>query len=168
MEIERKWILKRVPTEFHLVKNSKVEQLYISINPEVRLRYNSGSKEPFRITVKGEGTLSREEIETEISEDFYNQIKNFVGKSPITKDYSIFNCGGYPLAVSVVDNGAFIYAEVEFESEEQARNFQLPIDDAVEVTDDPNYKMKIIGCEVAENNFKARTAIKNQLEIDIK
>lgn len=142
MEIERKWILQRVPTEFRLVRNSQIEQFYLSTNPEVRLRHNSASNEPFRITVKGEGTLSREEIETKVSENFYNQVKKFVDKPPIKKDYSIFNCGGYPLAVSVVDDGVFIYAEVEFESEEQARNFQLPIDDAIEVTENPEYKMK--------------------------
>lgn len=142
MEIERKWILQKVPTEFRLVRNTQMEQFYVSTNPEVRLRHNPASNEPFRITVKGEGTLSREEIETKVSENFYNKLKDFVGKPPITKDYSIFNCGGYPLAVSVVDNGAFIYAEIEFESEEQARNYQLPIDDAVEVTEDSSYKMK--------------------------
>ena len=142
MEIERKWILQKVPTEFRLVRNTQMEQFYVSTNPEVRLRHNPASNEPFRITVKGEGTLSREEIETKVSENFYNKLKDFVGKPPITKDYSIFNCGGYPLAVSVVDNGVFIYAEVEFESEEQARNYQLPIGDAVEVTDNPEYKMK--------------------------
>lgn len=142
MEIERKWILQRVPTEFRLVRNSQVEQFYVSTSPEVRLRYNPASSEPFRITVKGEGTLSREEIETEVSEDFYNQLKDFVNKSPIKKDYSIFNCSGYPLAVSIVDNGAFIYAEIEFETEEQAHDYQLPIDDAVEVTEKSEYKMK--------------------------
>lgn len=142
MEIERKWILQRVPTEFRLARNSQVEQFYVSTSPEVRLRHNPASNEPFRITIKGEGTLAREEIETKISENFYNQVKEFVNKPPIKKDYSIFNCGGYPLAVSVVDDGAFIYAEVEFESEEQARGFQLPIDDAVEVTENTDYKMK--------------------------
>ena len=133
---------KRVPTEFRLVRNAQVEQFYVSTSPEVRLRHNPASNEPFRITIKGEGTLAREEIETKISENFYNQVKEFVNKPPIKKDYSIFNCGGYPLAVSVVDDGAFIYAEVEFESEEQARDFQLPIDDAVEVTENTDYKMK--------------------------
>lgn len=142
MEIERKWILQRVPTKFQLVRNAQVEQFYVSTSPEVRLRHNPASNEPFRITIKGEGTLLREEIETKVSENFYNQVKEFVGKPPIKKDYSIFNCGGYPLAVSVVDDGAFIYAEVEFESEEQARDFQLPIDDAIEVTENADYKMK--------------------------
>lgn len=142
MEIERNWILQRIPTEFRLVKNTQMEQFYVSTSPEVRLRHNPASNEPFRITIKGEGALSREEIETKISENFYNQVKEFVNNTPIKKDYSIFNCGGYPLAVSVVDDGAFIYAEVEFESEEQARDFQLPIDDAIEVTENTDYKMK--------------------------
>lgn len=78
MEIERKWILQRVPTEFRLVRNSQVEQFYVSTSPEVRLRHNPASNEPFRITIKGEGTLAREEIETKISENFYNQVKEFV------------------------------------------------------------------------------------------
>lgn len=138
MEIERKWILNRVPTEFKQIVHTQTEQFYISTNPEVRLRYDPTSPYPFRLTIKGEGTLTREEIQEEVSEDFFNE----VGKSPIKKDYYFFNCGGYPLEVSIVDDGAFIYAEIEFETEEQARNYQLPIGDAVEVTDNPEYKMK--------------------------
>lgn len=138
MEIERKWILNRVPTEFKQIVHTQTEQFYISTNPEVRLRYDPTSPYPFRLTIKGEGTLIREEIQ----EDFFNEVKKFVGKSPIKKDYYFFNCGGYPLEVSIVDDGAFIYAEIEFETEEQARNYQLPIGDAVEVTDNPEYKMK--------------------------
>lgn len=142
MEIERKWILNRVPTEFKQIVHTQTEQLYLSTSPEVRLRHNPASPYPFRLTIKGEGTLTREEIQEEVSEDFFNEVKKFVGKPSIKKDYYIFNCGGYPLEVSIVDDGAFIYAEIEFETEEQARNYQLPIDDAVEVTDNPEYKMK--------------------------
>ena len=142
MEIERKWILNRVPTEFKQIVHTQTEQLYLSTSPEVHLRYDPTSPYPFRLTIKGEGTLTREEIQEEVSEDFFNEVKKFVGKSPIKKDYYFFNRGGYPLEVSIVDDGAFIYAEIEFETEEQARNYQLPIGDAVEVTDNPEYKMK--------------------------
>lgn len=142
MEIERKWLLKKIPTKYKEVKHSWIEQFYVSIEPEVRLRKNLNSNVPYRITVKGNGTLSREEFESPISQEFYNKVKAFIGMPPIQKDYYVFNCEGYPLCVSTVDNGAFIYAEIEFESEEQARNYILPIDDAIEVTDNPEYKMK--------------------------
>lgn len=96
MEIERKWILNRVPTEFKQIVHTQTEQLYLSTSPEVRLRHNPASPYPFRLTIKGEGTLTREEIQEEVSEDFFNEVKKFVGKPPIKKDYYIFNCGGYP------------------------------------------------------------------------
>lgn len=142
MEIERKWILNRVPTEFRLISHTQIEQFYLSTSPEVRLGHNPASRFPFYLTIKGEGILTREEIQEEVSEDFFNKAKELVGKPSIKKDYYFFNCGGYPLEVSIVDDGAFIYAEIGFETEEQARNYQLPIDDAVEVTDNPEYKMK--------------------------
>lgn len=63
MEIERKIILTSLPDEVP-VHHSTVEQIYISLNPEVRLRKNLDSDVPFRLTVKGDGTLCREEIET--------------------------------------------------------------------------------------------------------
>lgn len=40
MEIERKWILNRVPTEFKQIVHTQTEQLYLSTSPEVRLRHN--------------------------------------------------------------------------------------------------------------------------------
>lgn len=92
MEIERKWILNRVPTEFKQIVHTQTEQLYLSTSPEVRLRHNPASPYPFRLTIKGEGTLTREEIQEEVSEDFFNEVKKFVGKPPIKKDYYIFNC----------------------------------------------------------------------------
>ena len=59
MEIERKWILQRVPTEFRLARNAQVEQFYVSTSPEVRLRHNPASNEPFRITIKGRDSIKR-------------------------------------------------------------------------------------------------------------
>lgn len=76
MEIERKWILNRVPTEFKQIVHTQTEQLYLSTSPEVRLRHNPASPYPFRLTIKGEGTLTREEIQEEVSEDFFNEVKS--------------------------------------------------------------------------------------------
>lgn len=85
MEIERKWILNRVPTEFKQIVHTQTEQLYLSTSPEVRLRHNPASPYPFRLTIKGEGTLTREEIQEEVSEDFFNEVKKFVGSLLLRK-----------------------------------------------------------------------------------
>lgn len=142
MEIERKWLLKELPKEFKELSHLQIEQIYISTDPEIRLRKNINAIKPYKLTVKGEGLLSREEIETHVTQAFYEEIERFIGKPAIKKDFYIYNCEGYKLEVSIVDGGKFIYAEVEFDSEEQANNYVLPILDAVEVTENPEYKMK--------------------------
>ena len=149
MEIERKFLIKEklpiIPTEhFH------TKQAYISVNPEVRIREKFGVDEwskcgdPYKITVKGDGTLAREEIETPIDEKFYNKILKFIGYNPISKDYYIYYYNSYIIEVSDVDFGAFTYAEVEFDSIEEANNFVWPWPEILisEETENPEFKMK--------------------------
>lgn len=149
MEIERKWLLKRVPATPADAKYF-VEQFYLSLDPEVRLRRavpngDYPSKAPYRIAIKGNGTLSREEIQCEVSEDFYNRARDFVNLQTIEKHYLEYNVNGSEVGVAVVlTNPGFIYAEVEFETEEEAMAYQFPWPDIVEkeITDDLSYKMK--------------------------
>lgn len=87
MEIERKFLLKKLP-DIEPVKHIEVYQGYISIKPEVRIRSyevldgeNQGHK-AYILTIKGDGNLSREEIETYISKEFFMQVAQFIGKPP--------------------------------------------------------------------------------------
>ena len=149
MEIERKIILTSLPDEVP-VHRSTVEQIYISLNPEVRLRKNLDSDVQFRLTVKGDGTLCREEIETPVTEEFYNEMVRFIGKPPIIKDYYIYHLNGHKVEVSIVDNGTFIYSEVEFDSVEEAEAFVWPFE-GYDATEDPQYKMKNYWKRTREN-----------------
>lgn len=149
MEIERKIILTSLPDGVP-IHHSVVEQIYISLNPEVRLRKNLNSDVPFHLTVKGDGTLCREEIETPITEEFYNEMVRFVGKPPIIKDYYIYHLNGHKVEVSIVDDGAFIYSEVEFDSVEEAEKFVWPFD-GYDATEDPQFKMKNYWKRTREN-----------------
>lgn len=150
MEIERKFLLKSLP-DIPCDAMVETEGVYISITPEVRVRrthHLEGEKKGqtnFKITVKGDGDLSREEMETAVSEEFYNEVVRFIGKRPIRKDYRRYNYEGHTLECSVVDAGTeheFIYGEVEFETEEEAKAFVWPFEGAVDVTYDRRYKMK--------------------------
>lgn len=150
MEIERKFLLPSLPPlepSVHIM----VYQIYISTNPEVRVsrqHFLSGEKKglnKYKLTVKGCGDLVREEFETAVSEEFFNEITRFVGKPPICKDYRKYYCGGHVLECSVVDPGTeheFMYGEVEFSTEEAAIIYEWPFDGATDVTFDPTYKMK--------------------------
>lgn len=155
-EIERKWLLRSLPFE---EEESKywIEQFYISTDPEVRLRRcmpngNYENRIPYRLTIKGEGSLSRIEIQTAVDEDFYNQALDYVNLDPIQKHFISYKDKktGHKVEVGVVledvnkGRTPFTYAEVEFDSEEEAFAYQFPWPEIVikEVTNDPEWKMK--------------------------
>lgn len=142
-EIERKWILKRIPEGFPLIVDAICEQSYLSISPEVRLRKRAetGNAPLFFLDVKSSGTMERNEITIPISEkEVHSYALLLEGKPVIKKKWHLFDVGnGQTLEVTIVDPGTeteFIYVEVEFRTRREAENFVLPIPDAIEVTDD--------------------------------
>ena len=146
MEIERKWLLAAVPTQ-SADEHATIEQFYVNMNPEVRLRAyttNCGNYIPFRMAIKGNGTIAREEIQTPVTEEFYRDTLRFIGLPAIKKDFFVYHVDGYEIGASIVDDGAFIYAEVEFETIEEAMAYQFPWPELVidEVTYNDDYKMK--------------------------
>lgn len=150
MEIERKFLLEKFPP-IPTYEEHEVTQGYISIDPEVRIRKTVTLTGQFKghvdckLTVKGDGLGEREEIETPVSEEIFEQLKNFIGKPMIQKIYRRYHFGDKVLECSAVDpslSSAFIYAEIEFKSKQEAQAFQWPFQDGVEVTYDQDFKMK--------------------------
>ena len=167
MEIERKWLfdMRKVP-----VDQSKTlthyKQLYLSIDPEVRVRSKvvenllTGEKyhETYMLCVKGEGDLTRTEIQTPIERNEFIRLieeNDILLASAIKKKYYTIPVGEYKLTVGTVDKGTpeeFSYGEIEFNSEEEALAFNPPEWFGKEVTNDKSYKMK---------NYWKRTRIDN-------
>jgi CYTH domain-containing protein len=147
IEIERKWILKEVPSHLKLLSTGTVEQTYLSVDVDVRIRkLESEFSTSCFMDVKGKGGLVREEVTKKISLSEYDRIRKIVEKNPITKEYYRFDIGlNNVLEVSVVDPGtekSFIYAEIEFDNQKMAEKYNLPIPGAIDVTCDPEFKMK--------------------------
>lgn len=150
MEIERKFLLKELPN-INPEKHIEIYQGYVSTKPEVRIRSyevlageNKGHKD-YMLTIKGDGNLSREEIEAYISQDFFEKVSQFIEKPLIHKDYRKYIVDNNVLECSVVDPGTpteFCYGEVEFNTEEEANKFEWPFEGAVDVTYNKSYKMK--------------------------
>lgn len=150
MEIERKFLLTKLP---NLLPKQEIDiyQGYISTEPEVRIRSyevldgeNKGHKD-YLLTIKGNGDLAREEIETYVSEEFFNQAAAFIQHPLIHKRYFKYEYGCHVLECSIVDEGmssGFTYGEVEFMSEEAAESYEWPFDGAWDVTRNQKYKMK--------------------------
>ena len=157
MEIERKWLfdMEKVPVD-QSETITHYKQLYLSIDPEVRVRSKvvenliTGEKshETYMLCVKGEGDLTRTEIQTRLNKNEFNRLleENEVYITmAINKNYYTIPIGEYELTVGTVDKGTkseFSYGEIEFDSEEEALAFNPPEWFGKEVTNDKSYKMK--------------------------
>ena len=128
MEIERKWMVRGWPQGLPLLETYRMDQGYISVRPTVRIRRAAlqGGRTALVLCFKGAGTLSREEIETEIDADLFARLEHLIGKPLIKKERRSYRLpDGLTLEVNCVDKGlptAFWYAEVEYKTEAQARD----------------------------------------------
>lgn len=126
MEIERKWMVAGWPVGLEQTSVYSMDQGYISVRPTVRIRREAlqGGPTALVLCFKGEGGLSREEIETEIDAALFARLEHLIGRPLIHKERRGYRLpGGLTLEVNCVDPDlptAFWYAEVEFETEAQA------------------------------------------------
>ena len=78
MEIERKWWVQGWPCGLQECERYQMDQGYISVRPTVRIRREALAGGPTALVLcfKGAGTLSREEIEAELTPEA------FTGRAP--------------------------------------------------------------------------------------
>ena len=108
MEIERKWMVTGWPEGLPMAAQLEMEQGYVAVRPTVRIRRESvvGGETHLVLCFKGEGTLSREEIETDIAPELYEKLKKLIGKPMILKTQRRYALpGGLTLEVNLVDEG---------------------------------------------------------------
>lgn len=160
-EIERKFIMKGFPEEvisvkefsemsMELLSEVEIDQAYLGVEPEVRIhtaRTANGKETEYRMTIKSDGTLVRDEIMMDITPQFYESAVKMLPREPIHKIYRKYLFDLYILEVCRVNPGTndeFFYAEIEFETELDAWTFLAPEWMGVDVTEDERYKMKNI------------------------
>ena len=146
MEIERKFKLDTFPEHLPLLHASQVEQGYLSTTPCVRIRSKKTEDAvDYKLCIKGQGTLVREEVEFSLDDDSFTRLKSLVHGEMIRKDYRIYQLpDGRKLECSLVDGGtenAFLYAEVEFPTVEEANAFVPPAFLGEDVTEVPGSSM---------------------------
>lgn len=144
MEIERRWKIAGFPENLPLLRQVHMRQGYIATAPVVRIR-TDGAR--CVLCFKGKGTLAREEIETDIDAETFRRLEAFIGKPLVSKDYRVYALpDGRRLEVSLVDEDLptrFFYAEVEFDTVEQAQAYVPPADIGLqeEMTEDRGFSM---------------------------
>lgn len=138
MEIERKYLVERLPEGWESFPHSRIEQAYLSTDPVIRVRR---SGERYTLTCKGSGLLSREEFELSLTEEAFRRLLRKAEGYRIVKDRYQVPCGEYEIELDIFAPpfAPLRLAEVEFPTEEAAAAFQAPDWFGPEVTYDPAY-----------------------------
>lgn len=139
MEIEKKFLLREMPSleqyPFHCI-----EQAYLCTEPVVRVRRED---DHYYMTYKGQGMMAREEYNLPLTKESYEHlVKKADGNVIRKRRYLIpLRQDGLTAEVDVFEEPfeKLILAEVEFSSEEQAKEFVPPSWFGEDVTFDGRY-----------------------------
>ena len=125
MEIERKFTISEIPDlktySFHVL-----EQGYLNTDPVVRVRKEDDS---YYLTYKGKGMLAREEYNLPLTAEAYEHLVKKADGIVIRKKRYLIPYEQYMIELDVFEKPyeSLVIAEVEFESEEQAKEFIPPV-----------------------------------------
>ena len=126
MEIERKYLIHKLPANRSQYEKREIEQGYLCTEPVVRIRR---SNEKYTLTYKGRGLLMREEYNLPLTQESFEHLRPkidgiLISKTryliPLTEQLTI------ELDVFSGELEGLLLAEVEFETEEDANRFVPP------------------------------------------
>ncbi len=155
MEIERKFLVKELPSHLDSYRFHKIEQAYLNISPVIRIRKQD---DEYYLTYKGKGLLAREEYNLPLNKESYFHLRGKADGIIISKTrYLIpiekpeFSSGtllseqelkaALTIELDIFDEpfSSLILAEVEFCSENAANAFLPPSWLGEDVTYDSRY-----------------------------
>lgn len=126
MEIERKFLIQTLPENLEQYKSKHIEQGYLNTNPVVRIRK---ADETYTLTYKGSGFMCREEFNLPLNAESFAHLKEKIDGILIQKRrYLIPLTDKLTIELDVFEGklAPLMLAEVEFETEEDAKNFIPP------------------------------------------
>lgn len=126
MEIERKFLIKQLPSHLEEYPHDQISQAYVCTEPVIRIRRKN---QDFILTIKSGGMLAREEIEMPIPEKSFAHLLTKTDGIIIEKTrYKIPESHGYLIELDVFHGvyEGFIMAEIEFPDLDAANHYQAP------------------------------------------
>ena len=150
MEIEHKYLIKEMPKDLSKYKKKEIEQGYLNRSPVLRIRK---SNDDYILTYKlkkekvsENDPICNEEIEAPLTLDAYEHLKTKIDFNPIVKTRYIipYKTGGktYKIELDVFHGKleGLVFAEVEFESVEDAKSFKKPRWFGKKISGDKRYR----------------------------
>lgn len=126
MEIERKFLIKRLPGPLAEYPCHQIEQAYLCTDPVVRVRRQD---DDYILTYKGRGMLSREEYNLPLTQTGYFHLLGKADGNVITKKrYVIPLSSGWKAELDIFEGkfDGLRLVEVEFPDEDAANGFAAP------------------------------------------
>lgn len=126
MEIERKYLIDKLPKNLKGYKYLEIEQGYLCREPVVRIRMENDN---YYLTYKSKGFLIREEHNLPLTKEAYEHLyKKADGRMIRKKRYLIPIESNLKIELDIFEGDleGLILAEVEFPDEETANNFIPP------------------------------------------
>ena len=126
MEIERKFLIKKLPDNLTSYKARKIEQAYLCTDPVVRVRRDN---DDYYLTYKSKGMIVREEYNLPLTKEAYRHLLAKADGNIITKTrYEIPEKDNLTIELDVFEGkfDGLLLAEVEFASEEEALGYSPP------------------------------------------
>lgn len=139
MEIERKFLPKKLPEHLEDYEMHRIEQGYLNTDPVVRIRR---SDDDYYLTYKSKGLLAREEYNLPLNAQSYEHLKPKSDGRVIEKRRYLIPLDDkltVELDVFEGDLAPLVLAEVEFESKDDANAFVPPEWLGKDVTYDTHY-----------------------------
>lgn len=139
MEIERKFLVDKLPDDLSKYNCIEMEQGYLNTAPVVRVRREN---DDYVLTYKGDGLMARREENLPLNkESFENLISKCDGRIISKTRYVIPLDGKLKAELDVFhkDLDGLVIVEVEFESIEEAERFNPPEWFGLDVTMDGKY-----------------------------
>lgn len=139
MEIERKYLIHRLPENLHVTRTREIEQGYLNVAPVVRIRKDN---DRYELTYKSGGFMVREEYNLPLPKEGYEHLRKKIDGRLIAKTRHEIPLGDHltiELDVFHGDLAPLMLAEVEFATQEEAESFVPPAWFGEDVTFSPLY-----------------------------
>jgi adenylate cyclase len=140
MEVERKFLVPR-PPELSGTQFAEIEQGYLATGDEQEVRLRRKDDQLLLTAKRGSG-LSRDEVEVELDHQDFARLWELTDGRRLRKRRHVLSQDGLRIEIDVYEGDleGLVVAEIEFDSEEEATEFDPPGWLGEEVTTDHRYK----------------------------
>lgn len=150
MEIERKFLIDRLPEDLTRYTCHNIQQAYLCTDPVIRIRRQDGD---YILTYKSKGFLAREEYNLPLNQESYRHLLEKADGIILSKKRWLIPLQDdltAELDVFAAPYEGLYLAEVEFPSKEAAEAFTPPSWFGEEVTYSPLYHNSTLSLPTAE------------------